>query len=498
MSRTFRPWTPSQSYLFPPSPQEWLPDGHLVYFLLDLVDSLDLSEIESAYAGRDGRGARGYDPRMMTLLLLYSYARGIPSSRRIERATYEDVAFRVLTGDQHPDHTRIAEFRRQHLAGLGGLFLETLRLAQAAGLAKLGHVALDGTKMKANASKHKAMSYERMLKKVDELQEEVDGWLDQAEVTDQSEDECFGKGRRDDEVPEELRRRKDRLARIKEAKAKLEAEAAVARARQLAERAQTAETKAEQADDGDGGKARRAAEQARAKAAEAVRDAEEKADDADDPPPDLRTRDRAEPPRHQVPFDKHGSPTPKAQRNFTDPDSRIMKDKAGYVQGYNAQVIADSESQIIVAQDVTNQSPDSQHFIPLVEQMRTNCGADPWRLSADAGYSSAENIEYCNEKGLDAYIAPGRLKHGEKPPPAVGRIPKDLDAKGRMRRKLATSKGRKTYARRKVIVEPVFGQIKQAQGIRGFLLRGLDKVRHEWALICASHNLLKLHRAAAA
>jgi transposase len=453
--RSFRTWNPEQSLLFPVSPRDWLRPDHLVYCILDVVTQLDLSAIECRYRARDARGEKAYHPAMMTALLLYGYAIGMPSSRRLERATHEDVAMRVLTGGQHPDHTRISEFRRENLQELAGLFVQMLRICQKAGLVKLGHVALDGTKVKASASKHKAMSYQRMLKSEQELASEVKRLLEQAERVDVDEDARFGRGVRGDELPEELRRREERLARLRQAKAELEAEAA-------------AEHRAKQRG---------------------------KNGDADGSGQGGQGRSGGSLPRHRVQTDRHGRPRPKAQRNFTDPDSQIMKHQGGFIQGYNGQVAADGEHQVIVAQALTNQAPDAEHLAPMIGQIEANVGSTPRRLSADAGYWSEDNVTVCEEEGVDPFIATGRLKHGEVVPPVRGRPPKGLDAKGRMHRKLRTKKGQAVYARRKAIVEPCIGQIKN-RGFWRLLLRGLEKSRGEWALITATHNLLKYYRVA--
>ena len=469
----------------------------MVYFLLDLVDELDLSAIHRKHQAKDPRGSRPYHPGMMTLLLLYGYCVGMPSSRRIEKATYEDVAFRVLSGGQHPDHTRISEFRRVHLKELAELFVQVLRLCQKAGLVKLGHVALDGTKEKANASKHKAMSYERMEKTEARLKEEIAELLRKAESVDEDEDDRYGRGRRGDELPDELTRREDRLKKIQQAKAELEAEAA-AQARKRAKQAQEAQEKAESEEVGEreeaarkhaeesAGRSRKAADQARAAAKKAGMDE-----------PNLELRREDEFPSHQVQSTPDGEPKPKAQRNFTDPDSRIMKDGSGYVQGYNAQAVVDSECQVIVAADVTNQPPDTEHFIPMLKLTISNCGAVPDKASADAGYWSEANEKAALEMGIDPYIATGRLRRGEVESRPIGRIPNSLGAKERMHRKIRTKKGKAIYARRKAIVEPVFGQVKEPRGLRQFLLRGLDKVRGEFSLITLTHNILKLWRATA-
>ena len=356
---------------------------------------------------------------------------------------------RVLTGGQHPDHTRISEFRRENLKELARLFVQMLQLCQRAGMVKLGHVALDGTKVKANASKHKAMSYERMLKSEAQLREEIDELLKKAEKVDREEDRRFGRGCREEDLPAELRRREVRLERIARAKAELEAEAT--------------EQHASKKHEGDGR------------------------------PPDRSGG--TELPRHRVPTTREGKPQAKAQRNFTDPESRIMKHHGEFVQGYNGQIAVDDQNQVIVAQALTNQSPDTEHLPPMLDLIAVNTGDTPQRITADAGYWSTENDEVCRSQSINAYIATGRLRHGEKPPPVRGRPPKNLDAKGRMWRKLRTKTGAAVYARRKAVVEPCFGQIKE-KGFRRLLLRGIEKARGEWALITTGHNLLKFYRVA--
>jgi transposase len=445
----FRPYEPDQPFLFPPDIREWLSKDDLVFFIHDVVAALDLKEVYAKY-NADAGGQPPYHPRMMTALLLYAYCTGIYSSRKIEQATWHSLPFRVLTADQHPDHTTIALFRSTHLKALGKLFVQTLELCQKAGLVALGHVALDGTKVRANASKHKAMSYDRMEKAERELVEEVARLLAEAERVDAEEDAAFGKGRRGDELPEELRRRESRLRKIQEAKAALEAEA---RAKAAEEQKQFEEKKAKHEERGGRGRA---------------------------PQPPSETVD------------------PKAQRNFTDPDSRIMKHGAtkSFEQCYNAQAAVDAKSQVIVAAYVTQEPNDKREIVPLVEAMTTNLKGDkPRRASADNGYYSEENIKYLENTGIDAHVATGRTKHGERVPAAPrGRIPAGLSTKERMARKLRTAKGRAVYRMRKAIVEPVFGQIKAARGFRQFLLRGFEKVSEEWSLVCAAHNLLKLHR----
>jgi transposase len=457
VNKTYRPYEPLQSFLLPPSPLDWLPEGHLARFILELLDeALDLSGIYRHYE-REGRGYPPHHPKMMVALLLYGYCVGVPSSRKIARRCEEDIAFRVIAANTKPDYSCVSEFRRIHLEALAGLFIQVLRLCQEAGLVKLGHVALDGTKMKANASKHKAMSYEYMKKKDDELRAKVAELLRAAEATDAEEDATYGKGNRGDELPAELQRAEGRRQRIRELKQKLEAEA-----------------KAQ----------KEAAEAAQKEAAEAA----QKPDESDDEPPPGGTPL----PSHKIPTTADGTPTPKAQRNFTDGDSRIMKTGDGFIQGYNAQAAVDDAHQIIVGQALTNQSPDAEHLLPMIEEVVVNCGRAPDEATADAGYFSERNVLGAIERGVDPHIATGRRKHGEPAPTVRGRAPKDMTLKELMARKLATRRGAKIYSRRKAIVEPVFGQIKN-RGFRQFLLRGLAKVRGEWSLITLTHNLLKLH-----
>jgi transposase len=440
----FRDYSPDQLLLLPPDLSEWLPKGPIVYFIQDIVGQLDLRTIYKSYDGSKG-GSPPYHPEMMTALLVYAYCVGMPSSRKIEQATYENVPFRVLTADQHPDHDTIAAFRRRHLESLAGLFVQVLRLCRKAGLVKLGHVALDGTKIRANASKHKAMSYGRMEKSVAELEAEVKQLLAEAENADRDEDARWGKGSHGDELPEELRFKQSRLSRIKVAKEALEREA-----RQQAE--------------------------------------DKRRDSKND-----QTPRRGRPPK--APSEK---PAPKAQRNFTDPDSRIMKDGAtkSFEQCYNGQAAVDGGSQIIVAALLTQQPNDKQELQPLIEEIKENLGgAKPRKISADSGYYSEDNVTYLAKEQMDGYVATGRLKHTDRPAPAPrGRIPKTATIKERMARNLRTIRGRNIYAKRKGIVEPVFGQIKQARGFRRFLLRGFDRVCAEWQIICLGHNLLKLFK----
>jgi transposase len=430
MSKTYRPWNPDQQWLLPPSPREWLPENDLVYFVMDVVRQLDLGAISGVYEQSD-RGYPPFHPRMMACLLIYGYSIGVRSSRQIAQRCERDAAFRVIAGEDIPDFRTISLFRKTHLQAFTGLFVEVLQIARGAGLVKLGHLSLDGTKIKANASRHKAMSYGRMKQDEARLKQEIKDLLAKAEASDAEEDEHYGKDSRGDALPKELARRQDRLAKILAAKAALEE-----RARQ------------KQDDDKDG---------------------------------------------------PEGGPVrvdDKAQYNFTDPQSRIMKaNNKGWDQSGNAQAVVDSTAQIIVAADVTDQATDVKQVEPMLEQAKQNAGqeAEMDKVSMDAGYFSEANVKWLEEHQIDGYVATGRLKHHEHMAGAPrGRIPGHLSTKQRMARKLRTLKGRATYARRKAIVEPVFGQLKRVMGFGQFLLRGLKQMRGEWRLACLCYNLRRL------
>jgi transposase len=447
MSKTYRPYEPDQMFLLPPAQTDWLPEGHLVYFLRDAVSGFDLSAITTVYE-REERGYPPYHPQMMVGILLYAYCLGVTSSRKIARRLEEDVSFRVLAANNTPDFRTIADFRKRHLTELAGLFVQVLRLCQKAGLVKLGHVSLDGTKLKANASKHKAMSYKRMKSEEARLMAEVKALLRQAEATDEREDAEYGATRRGDELSEELAFRESRLKKIREARAELEREAR--------------------------------------------EEAEKRRREIDD-------RKSSGPRRGRPPKAPDETPAPKDQKNFTDPESRIMPasgEKKSFIHGYNCQAAVDQSSQVIVAAEVTQDTNDKKQGVPLIEQVLTNMEKIPVHVSMDAGYFSEETIGAIESLGIEAFIPPDRQKHTKPPPPAPrGRIPKSLGVADRMRRKLQTKRGRAIYEKRKETVEPVFGQIKQARGIRQFLLRGVIKVKAEWMLICTGHNLLKLWKA---
>jgi transposase len=461
MGKCFRSADVNQALLLPPSLHDWLPEKHLARFLVDVVDALDLGAIYDSYEEKDGRGQAAYDPAMMVRVLLYGYCTGSYSSRKIQAKTYEDVAFRYLAVDEHPDHSTLAEFRKRHLEALAGLFSQALQLCQKAGLVKLGQVAIDGSKIAGNASKHKAMSYERMGETEKRLQAEVEEILKRADAVDAAEDAKYGKGQSGEELPEELARRESRLARIRAAKAELEAEAK-----------QKGEEK----------KAAAEAEMGQRREQEA------------------RTGKKVRGRKPQVPDAEQAVPDPKAQRNFTDPESRIMPDgshKGSFVQGYNAQIAVDGKAQVIVAAEVTQQSNDKQQLVPMLEQVKKNVGAQPQAASADNGYWNAQQVGDARIQGIDLHVAAGKQKHGEPSKAAdEGATESTVEASllEQMKQKLKTEAGRELYRMRKAIVEPVFGQIKEWRGFRRFLLRGLQKVRAEWKLICLTHNLLKLFR----
>ncbi|HSB71891.1 MAG TPA: IS1182 family transposase [Candidatus Methylomirabilis sp.] len=453
--KTFKPYTTDQPFLLPPVLQDWLPENHLAAFISEVVEvALDLTPILAAYETGDGRGQPPYHPALMVKLLLYGYCTGKPSSRQIERATYEEIPYRVLAANQHPDHDTIAAFRQTHLPALAALFAQVLRLCQRAGLVQLGHGALDGTKVLANASKHKAMSYGRMPGAERKLEQEIAALLAEAQRVDAAEDAQYGRGQRGDELPAELARRESRLAKIRAARAELETEAQA--------------------------EAATAAAEAQAKVAARERQARE-----------TGRRPKGRPPK--VPDPTQATPAPKAQRNFTDPASRIMKDGAtkSYVQAYNAQAAVDGAEQVIVAAAVTQAANDKAQLVPLLTEAATNCGVRPTAASADAGYFSEAAVTDPALAGIDLYVAPDRQKHGDAPAPPA----EDGTVLGAMRAKLQTATGHAVYALRKAIVEPVFGQIKGARGFRRFSVRGLGKVQAEWSLICLTHNLLKLFRA---
>ena len=429
MSKTFRPYEPDQIFLMPTSMRDWLPADHLAYFISDVVEQLDLSVIMQRYRGEE-RGYPPYHPVMMVKALLYAYCVGVPSSRKIAKRLEEDIAFRVLAANNTPDFRTISDFRKDHLKALSSLFLQVLKLCQKAGLVKLGHISLDGTKIKANASRHKAMSYKRMREEEARLEAEIKEMLQKAVAVDEEEDRRYGKDKRGDELPKELAFRESRLRKIREAREALEVEA------------------------------RQEAEQTKKEGKQAA-----------DVPPDKAQRNFTDP-------DSYIMPAPGGKH---------------FEQAYNAQAAVDSAHQIIVAAGITNEPTDRKQARPMIEQVKANTGKLPRQMSADAGYFSSEAVQTITSDGVDVYMPPDKTKHRASLPPAPrGRIPKGLSLPDRMRRKLRTKKGRRCYGLRKKLSEPVFGQIKQARGFRQFLLRGKEKVSGEWQLICTGHNVLKL------
>lgn len=433
MPKGYRAYNPDQELLLPPSLREWLPEDHLVYFVSEVVEQLDLTAIHAVYE-RERRGQPPYDPLLMTKLLVYGYCTGVFSSRKIAKRLQEDIPFKVLAAGNEPDFRTISDFRKVHLEALKGLFEQVLQIALETGTVKLGRVSLDGTKMKANASKHKAMSYGRMQEKQKQLKQEVEQLLEQAEAADAEEDRQHGH-RRGDELPEELRRRETRLAKIKQAKKVVE-------------------------------------QRAREKAVAEGKSTEEA---------------------------KKAKPADKDQYNFTDPESRIMMGADGIVQGYNTQIAVEPEMGLIVAQRVTEAANDKEQLRPLVEAIEAQSGQRPEAILADSGYCSDQNLAYLEsaerpERKIEGFIATGKQKHGEHRLPCKrGPLPQGATRVDRMKRKLQTKIGKAVYRARKCVVEPVFGQIKQARGFRQFLLRGKRKVEGEWALLCLTHNLLRLY-----
>lgn len=454
VDKVFRAYDPGQAFLMPPSLDEWLPEDHLARFVSELVDEvLDLEPFLAAYV--EARGFPPYDPRLMLKILIYGYTTGVRSSRRIERRCHDDVAFRFLAANQAPDFRSVARFRRRHLEALEALFVEVLALCREAGMVRLGRVALDGSKVRANASRRKAMSYKRMTEREADLAAEVAQMMADAEATDAAEDDRFGPDGRDEDLPGEMARRSSRLAKIRRAKTDLEADAARRAGAEAARRSWHRSAR-------DGQAATEARERSAGQAAQ-----------------DAAARAR---------------PEDKAQRNFTDPDARIMKTSDGsFHYCYNAQTIADADHQVIVATRLTNTSADAPAFASMLDEISTNCGHRPRQVLADAGYYSDDNVLAATNRGIDALIATGRLKHHETPPAAPrGRIPNNATPKQRMARKLRTKPGRAGYARRKAIIEPVFGQIDTVQGGKHVLLRGHQAAAAEWQLLAACHNIRKL------
>lgn len=436
MPTNYRAYQPEQSYLLPPSPSDWLPEKHLAFFISEVVEEMDLSAFYEPHEEGDPRGNQPFHPAMMLKILIYAYATGTFSSRRIAQKIEEDVAFRVLAAGNFPQHRTICDFRQEHLQKFIELFKQVVLIAKSSGLIKLGRVAIDGTKVKANASRHKAMSYDRMKQEEKRLESEIEELLKQAERADRKEDQEYGSENRGDELPEELQRRESRLKKIREAKKRLE------------ER-QAAEDREKGRHEGDGGRPNG---------------------------------------KKGQPFKKEfGQPREKAQDNFTDPESRIMKMGNGFEQSYNAQACVDEPHQIIVAVGVTNCAADSTQLMPMVEATESNVGELPQQVLADAGYRSDSNFENIESKNIDGVIALGR--EGKPDAPSISPSNK---ATQRMKEKLASPVGEAAYRRRKVIVEPVFGWIKSVLGFRQFSFRGLKKNNAEWHLVCLAINLRRM------
>jgi transposase len=445
MSERFRTCSLDQPFLLPPSVQDWLPDHHLAQFIAEAVDQLDLRKILSQYGRKDGRGAQGYHPIMLVRLLLYAYCVGEVSSRKIEKATYEDVAFRYLAANQHPDHDTIANFRREQLQRLGELFAQGLELCREAGLVKVGRVMLDGTKIAANASRRKSITEEKLQQQQEELERKVAELMKEAEATDGAEDAQYGRGQRGDELPEELADRQRRLQRLREAKARLE--------QRKKQRAQQAEQEREQ----------------QKASGEPASEAQKKRWQ--------RARAAAEEAQGKI--------------NLSDMESQLMKDgnRGGYVQGYNAQA-AVLENQIIVAAEVTDQAADKQQLVPMTAKVKEGLGGAPTAVLADSGYFSEEAVTDESLQGTELLVPPDRGKPGEELKPNAPRSP----AAQQMREKLQSEPAAAVYRLRQQTIEPVFGQIKEARRLRRFSFRGLARVRAEWRIIALTHNLLKLFR----
>lgn len=452
-AKTFRGYDQGQSFLLPPSLDDWLDEDDEARFISEVVeDILDLAPVYASYASASG--APPYDPRMMLKLLLFAYATGVTSSRELERRCQRDIAFRWLSGNQAPDYRSLARFRRRHLDALPGLFLQVLRVCAQAGLVRLGRVALDGTKLAANASRHKAMSYDRIVPKIEQLQAEVDALLAEAEAVDAAEDQQFGEDRRGDEIVPELARREGRLAKLRAAKDALETETAEQAAAAARKKAEAAGEPAEQAD---------------AAVAAAVDTA---------------------------------APKPKAQRNFTDPEARMMKTSRGFDYAFNAQAVVDEAHQIVLTAVVTQQATDVQQFVPMTEQTTRNLHAagierSPDAVLADAGYCSEANLEAADDLDAQVLIATGRQRHGESfsSTGVQDPVPEGASRRERMAHALRTEQGRAGYARRKAIVEPAFGQMKTRQNAGQLRLRGLAGAQGEWLLHTICHNLRKLRGA---
>jgi len=460
VNKRFRVCDLNQPFLLAPSLQDWLPENHLARFVADVCSELDLSAIYSEYERSDGRGLSAYHPLMLTRLLLYGYSIGVTSSRAIEKATFDNLAFRYLSADQHPDHDTIASFRQEHLEALAGLFVQALRLCHQAGLVRLGNVALDGTKILANASTHRSVTHQQLREREQHWKSVVARLLVEAERTDEREDQQFGRGQSGDPLPDELAHAQKRLARIQQAKAELE---------------QEAQQKLEAANQGQ---------------VQRKRGRPRKDEQNTQAPRDPQERDKEKKRRRRA---RRNAAGPTRQYNFVDPDSRVMRDNARkcFVQGYNAQIAVDTQKQVIVAAEVTQQVTDREQLLPMVESIRASTKAVPETVLADAGYWDTASLRELSRQGIRVLMSPD----GEvKPEAALAQtVPKNDEAM-RMRQLLLSPAGRALYALRQATVEPVFGCIKEARGLRRFRFRGFTRVQWEWKLICATHNLLKLFR----
>ena len=437
MGGLFAPYEPGQQFLLPPSLRDWLPEDHLCHFISDTVDQLDIGSIVEKYRSA-GSGNVAYHPRLMLKLLIYGYSTGVFSSRKIARHIEENVAFRVLAAGHSPSHRSLCRFRQQHIAEFQELFVQVVQIAAASGLVKMGTLAIDGTKIKANSSKHKAMSYGRMKEEEERLVGEIDALVKAAGDVDKLEDAEFGANFRGDELPEELRRREDRLQVIQDAKKRLEE-------RKREEDAEKIEAEKEANKSGKKRKGRQR--------------------------------------KHPL-----GEPKDSDQENFTDPDSRIMKDGSGaFEQCYNAQAAVDSDEQIVVAAGITQCAADNGELLPMLDGAIENSEMDPGQLLADSGYKSEDNFKELESREIDAYIPLGREGRNQG-------IGPDKPASQRMQHKLKTKRGRRRYAKRKHIAESPFGWIKRCLGFRAFSMRGLANVTGEWALVCLALNLSRMNQ----
>lgn len=455
MNKCFRPCSLNQPFLLPPSLQDWLPEDHLARFVAEITETLNLSEIEACYERNDGRGLAAYHPLLLTRLLLYAYATGRSSSRRVEQGTYDDLAFRYLAADQHPDHDTIASFRQQHLEALARLFVQALRLCQRAGLVKLGHVAIDGTKVRANASTHRSMRYKQLREEERRWQQIVAHLLAEATHVDEMEDRRYGKGQNGAELPPELASAQSRLERIRQAQRELEEEAHV---------------QAEEAE-------RRQQPYARRRGRPRKEDLPVQLDATQR----MALRKRWQRAQQRL-------TEPSRHYNFTDPESRMMYDNGlgTCVQGYNAQLAVDAEAQVIVAADVTQDATDHHQLLPMVEQVRGMTEESPACITADAGYWHTAHLLDARLVGLRVLVPPNS--------PRKKKRQRSSELADIMRQKLMQAPNRLLYQKRQTTVEPVIAQIKEGRGFRRFRFRGRSRVRAEWQLICLTHNLLKLFR----